>query len=328
MACTKTVVALQTTAEHATIFTKVAGAFSVGSFIIIWLLSVASPFVLFVSIAYGFNTLATFLILVTIASYLPWTKGPLIRQIQLFYSQYHACYYEETTVLFEGSSLPSPNDPQTLYAVHPHGAFCLGWSHLFALPAMDHVRFCFSAALFASPFFRLFSRCVGNPGSASRGAMISYLQEKIHIALPPGGFEEATLTCTYKDRAYIRKRTGFIKLCLQYGVAVRPVYVFGEKSLFWNIQGLWKFRLAMNRYGFPMIFVWGRPLLPWLPRNHVKLYVVVGAPLILPKIPHPTKAEVALWHGKYMDALTKLFEDYKEKAYGAEVAKTAKLELW
>jgi hypothetical protein len=29
-----------------------------------------------------------------------------------------------------------------------------------------------------------------------------------------------------------------------------------------------------------------------------------------------------------MEALTKLFEDYKEKAYGAEAAKTAKLELW
>jgi hypothetical protein len=29
-----------------------------------------------------------------------------------------------------------------------------------------------------------------------------------------------------------------------------------------------------------------------------------------------------------MAALTKLFEDYKEEAYGSEAAKVAKLELW
>lgn len=280
---------------------------------------------------YGYKVLASFIIIVTILSYLPWTKGAFPRQIQLFYNQYHTYYYKETRILFQGERLPNNNnnkEPQAFYAIHPHGAFCLGWSLLFALPALDHVRFCFSPALYASPFFRLFSRCVGNPGSASRRCMSKYLQSGMHVALPPGGFEEATLSSKDQDRAYIRKRTGFIKLCLQNGVAVRPVYVFGEKSLFWNLQGMWNLRLAMNRHGLPMIFVWGRPFLPFLPKTNVKILVVVGAPLILPKMENPSRDDVAVWHDKYMAALTKLFEDYKEEAYGAEAAKVAKLELW
>lgn len=158
--------------------------------------------------------------------------------------------------------------------------------------------------------------------------MVSYMKDGKHLALPPGGFEEATLSSTEQDRVFIKKRYGFIRLCLMNGLQVRPVYVFGERNLFWNIQGLWKIRLAINRLGFPAILVWGHPLFPIIPKNTVDLKVVAGAPLVLPRIENPTKDDVALWHGKYIDALTKLFEEYKEAAYGTEEGKVAKLEIW
>lgn len=139
--------------------------------------------------------------------------------------------------------------------------------------------------------------------------------------------QEATLTSTSHDRVFIKKRTGFIKLCLMHGTAVRPTYVFGERSLFSNIQGMWNLRLALNRYGIPAILVWGHPLLPMVPKDNVKLRVVVGAPLKLPKIENPSKQDVAVWHNKYIAALTKVFEDHKEDAYGPE-GKVAKLEVW
>jgi 2-acylglycerol O-acyltransferase 2 len=278
------------------------------------------------SILKGYNLVAAFIVVVIALAYLPWSKGPVLKRVQKFYSECHPYYYKSMAVKFEGTSLPTPDDPQTFYAIHPHGAFCIGWSNLFSSPLLSHVKFCFSPALYTSPFFRLFSRCVGNPGSASRSDMISYLKNGIHLALPPGGFEEATLTSTTQDRVFIKKRTGFIKLCLQHGVAVRPVYVFGERNLFWNIQGFWKLRLAMNRHGLPMILVWGHPLMPLMPKTSAKLLVVVGAPLVLPTIEKPSKEDVALWHGKYMVALTKLFDEHKEEAY--ENGKEAKLEVW
>jgi 2-acylglycerol O-acyltransferase 2 len=158
--------------------------------------------------------------------------------------------------------------------------------------------------------------------------MISYLKAGENIALLPGGFEEATLSCLTQDRVFIQKRTGFIRLCLQYGYAVRPVYIFGEKDCYWNMQGGWKWRLAVNRWGLPAILAWGCLWMPLLPKQNVDLCIVVGEPICLPKIESPTKEEVKKWHEKYMLELTKLYESHKERVYGSSVAKTMKLEVW
>ena len=78
--------------------------------------------------------------------------------------------------------------------------------------------------------------------------MVEYTEKGENLALSPGGFEEATITGRL-DRVYIKKRTGFIKLCLKYGYSVVPVYVFGENRLFSNVQGWWKLRLWLNSLG-------------------------------------------------------------------------------
>ena len=158
--------------------------------------------------------------------------------------------------------------------------------------------------------------------------MKRYMKSGEDLALPPGGFEEASLTCLTKDIVFIKKRTGFVRLCLQYGIAIRPVYVFGERSCYWNIQGLFKARIKLNRYGIPTIFAWGNPIIPLLPKHTAEVYIAVGSPILLPKIEKPTKEDVTKWHKKYIDSLTRLFEEHKEHAYGAETAKTLKLEVW
>jgi hypothetical protein len=43
---------------------------------------------------------------------------------------------------------------KVLLCVHPHGIFCMGWGTLFCRPELKGVQFCFSPALFKSPFFR------------------------------------------------------------------------------------------------------------------------------------------------------------------------------
>lgn len=306
---------------------KILSVFVVGSFVIIWLMSLASVFLFIISYNARYIKTIIFIILTTILSYSPWKKGRICLAISNFYFHHHIRYYKTLNIEFEGNALPSPSSSQTLYSVHPHGAFSFGWSLLYSSPIMSHVRFCFSPALFKSPFFRLFSRLVGTPGSAGKSDMIQYLEKGEHLALLPGGFEEATLTSATKDRVFIKKRHGFIRLCLKYGVAVKPVYVFGEKSLFSNIQGMYKFRLGLNRLGIPAILIWGNMFFPLLPKWNKSLYIVVGSPLVLPKISNPSKEEIALWHGKYIDALTKLFEEHKEYAYGEE-GKSTKLEVW
>jgi Diacylglycerol acyltransferase len=335
----------ETDPNSITMLQKLLGALSLGAFVTVWISSIASPILLLLAIVQQRYWTAAVIVWIFILAYIPWKKENSIvsstihRLIQtnapLFFQSLQIQFVQElprnnnnSSKKIEQQQQQQQHQQPTFYAIHPHGCFCMGWGQLFVHDVMQHVRFCFSPALYASPFFRLFSRCTGNPGSASKHDMQLYLQSGQDIALPPGGFEEATLSCTTRDRVYIKKRTGFIRLCLQYGYAVRPVYCFGEKSLFWNIQGLEHVRLALNRYGIPTILAWGQALIPVLPKRNVHLHIVCGAPIQLPKIANPTKADVQKWHETYMSELVKLFEEHKEAAYGSDIAKTAKLEMW
>ena len=325
--------------EKSTFFQTVTGGSLLIVFLSTWFSSLGSPafFAIWV-LNRQYQPLAVLMVLSAMA-YLPWEKG-MISNLISAYAQTSIYWYKKGSYLFETKeAVPTMDEGQKpmLYAFHPHGAFCLGWSILFCSKIMNDakVRFVFSPVLYGSPLFRLWCRLVGNPGSASKPSMIGYMKERKdnkkrdHLALPPGGFEEATISCLDKDRVYIKKRVGFVKLALQHGYNVVPVYTFGENVTYANVQGMWKFRLWLNNLGLPAIAVFGSWLNPLLPKRHARgLKVVVGAPLVLPKIPNPTREDVTLWHDKYMASLVRLFEEHKEEYYGPELAKTAKLELW
>jgi len=340
------------------------GAIALLTFILVWLASLGSP-ILGLYWFWNENYFSVFILVVlTLIAYLPWGGESSDDNIMKSYARTSTLYYKKYIVIFQKQqSLPSTTTTTTtaktvletkenkyennqkqqqphqplLYAVHPHGAFCLGWSALFCSKIMNDakVQFCFSPVLFTSPLFRLWSRLTGTPGSADKSSMINYMMKKKdgkqrnHLALPPGGFEEATLTCRNKDRVYIKKRTGFVKLALQHGYNIVPVYTFGENQTYDNIQGMWNFRLWLNKLGIPAIVVFGSWFFPILPkRDNCGLRIVVGEPVVLPTISNPSREEVKHWHDKYITALTRIFEEHKEEYYGPEIAKTQKLEVW
>ena len=341
------------------------GAIALLTFILVWLASLGSP-ILGLYWFWNENYFSVFILVVlTLIAYLPWGGESSDDNIMKSYARTSTLYYKKYIVIFQKQqSLPSTTTTTTttaktvletkenkdenkqkqqqphqplLYAVHPHGAFCLGWSALFCSKIMNDakVQFCFSPVLFTSPLFRLWSRLTGTPGSADKSSMINYMMKKKdgkqrnHLALPPGGFEEATLTCRNKDRVYIKKRTGFVKLALQHGYNIVPVYTFGENQTYDNIQGMWNFRLWLNKLGIPAIVVFGSWFFPILPkRDNCGLRIVVGEPVVLPTISNPSREEVKHWHDKYITALTRIFEEHKEEYYGPEMAKTQKLEVW
>jgi hypothetical protein len=326
---------LRTDPNTTTNLDSLLGATAVLIFVGSWLASLSSPLVLSLALIYGHRTVATTIVCITIVAYLPWEHGIIAKSFQNFLNRYHPLYYGGgVSIIYEGGieniNAATGEKRQTMYAVHPHGAFCIGWSFLYHNQRMiaERVRFCFAPLLYASPIFRLFARSANRPGSASKSAMAGYLRSGEDVALPPGGFEEATLTDTSRDRVYVNRRFGFVKLCLQYGVSIRPVYVFGEGRLYSNIQGLWDVRLAMNNYNIPAILPWGLWFFPLLPKKNAGVFIVVGKPLILPKLANPTKMEVAMWHDNYVRELKRIYEDYKEEAYGSERGKVSKLEVW
>ena len=335
---------LQTDPSRTTAVEAALGAFAVLIFVGSWLASLSSPLILILALIHGYRLVAGTIICITIIAYLPWEHGFISKCLQNFLNRYHPLYYGGgVSIVYEGSVEENINPTavataitstsskrQTMYAVHPHGAFCIGWAFLYHNTSMiaNKVRFCFAPGLYISPIFRLFARLVNRPGSASRRDMDSYLRNGEDVALPPGGFEEATLTDTLIDRVYIKKRYGFVRLCLMHGVSIRPTYVFGEGKLYSNVQGAWSIRLAMNSYNIPTILPWGLWFLPLVPKRNVRLFIVVGRPMILPKLTNPTKMEVAMWHDNYIREFKRIYEEYKEEAYGSERGKVSKPEVW
>jgi 2-acylglycerol O-acyltransferase 2 len=99
-----------------------------------------------------------------------------------------------------------------------------------------------------------------------------------------------------------------------------PVYGFGETSVFGTLApGDSAAGRAVRRvtrhlsFQVPLVkgrgwFNYGFGLLP----HRQPIHVVVGAPLVLPAIAAPTRADVAEWHGKYVVRLEALFAEYRD----------------
>ena len=131
-----------------------------------------------------------------------------------------------------------------LLAYHPHGVFCTAFSgsHGVLQPTLYEkgVLFLLAGPLYHMPLFRLFVVAMfGNIKDASKRSMEEAMAQRRHVALLPGGFEEASITEPGKERVYVGKRLGFVKLALRHGYTVHPIYSFGESSLYRTFVPSW-----------------------------------------------------------------------------------------
>ncbi|KAL1504353.1 hypothetical protein AB1Y20_010759 [Prymnesium parvum] len=221
-----------------------------------------------------------------------------------------------------------------LLAAHPHGIFAAGWSwNLFWNFALHEragrIGFLMDANLrLTSPSFRLLCDWYAAPtrwaGAATKDVIKRAMAGGESIALLPGGFQEATICKRGADRVYVRKRTGFIKYCLQEGYAIVPAYTFGESDLYSTFNGLMGVRLWLAKRNIPAVAMLGDWRCPLLPYRDVPLVTCIGRPLQLPRIAEPTSADVEEWHAKYIAALQTTFEENKAQAGRPD----AVLELW
>ena len=176
--------------------------------------------------------------------------------------------------------------------------------------------------LFRIPLLRSALLGFGCCTPATKRDMGRLFSRKIDFGILPGGMEEVALYTRGRERVYLRKRAGFIKYALQHGYLVQPAYTFGECDLYTSLQAGRAVRMWMLRaLGFVVPIFWG----PYwwclgaffLPRRDVPLHTVVGSPLKLPTIAEPTTEDVALWHGRYVAAITEIFDAYKGRfGYG------------
>mmetsp|Transcript_50758 Transcript_50758/g.77168 ORF Transcript_50758/g.77168 Transcript_50758/m.77168 type:complete len:325 (-) Transcript_50758:153-1127(-) len=130
------------------------------------------------------------------------------------------------------------------------------------------------------------------------------------VVLYVGGMAELFLSSVEEETLYLKKRKGFIKLALQEGVDVVPLYLFGNTTVL-SVLKTGALANLSRKLQVSLTYFWGRWGLP-IPRDEKLLYVG-GQPLGLPKIENPSQEEIDKWHQKYCDEVTRLFDSYKEK---------------
>lgn len=150
------------------------------------------------------------------------------------------------------------------------------------------------------------------------------------MALIVGGAQEAFHARPGNYRIILNKRKGFVKLALQTGTPLVPVFSFGETEIVDQVNNnpgtkLRAFQDFVKKWtGIVPIFYFGRGLsaksFGFLPHGR-PITSVVGAPIAVNKIENPTKEQIDELHATFSQAITKLFEDHKDKYLTIENAK-------
>ncbi|XP_042545066.1 2-acylglycerol O-acyltransferase 2 [Dipodomys spectabilis] len=225
-------------------------------------------------------------------------------------------------------------DPSRNYvaAFHPHGVLATGaflslgtestgFSSIFPgiCPFLMILNF-----WFYTPFFRDYIMSAGLVSSdKSSGAYI--LKKKgvgNLLAIIIGGAREALDARPGAFRLLLKNRKGFIRLALENGAALVPIFSFGENDLYKQISnppGSW-LRYVQNKLqknmglSLPLfhgrgVFQYSLGLMPF----RQPITTIVGKPIEVQQIMNPSEEEVSQLHQKYIKELCNLFEAHKLK---------------
>ncbi|XP_028911811.1 2-acylglycerol O-acyltransferase 2-A-like [Ornithorhynchus anatinus] len=214
-----------------------------------------------------------------------------------------------------------------LFAFHPHGVLVAGAFANFCTEATGFSRLfpglrpylLMLPCWFRLPLFRdyIMSGGLVSSDKASASHVLGQAGGGQVAVIAVGGPAEALEARPAALTLHLRNRMGFIKLALEHGASLVPVFSFGENDLYDQVpnprgSGLRRVQdWLLRRLGlaFPLFHAHG--LLPF--RSPVT--TVVGAPLPVPRTAQPSRAQVSSLHRTYVAALIRLFEEHKGR-YG------------
>ncbi len=176
---------------------------------------------------------------------------------------------------------------------------------------------CVTSACFNIPIMRHMYTWF-NIISVEKQNIVKLLGQGISPIIIPGGVAEVSYlkTCDTECVLFLKSRFGFIKLAMQQGVPIIPVFSFGLRQTFsfWAPSSPWVAKLGRMIGFLPMVIVglWGIPFGPGKPSNYVN---VVGAPITVVQSDSPSEEQLLVYQEQYFAALRSIFETHKE-AYG------------
>ncbi|XP_033954246.1 diacylglycerol O-acyltransferase 2-like [Pseudochaenichthys georgianus] len=212
-----------------------------------------------------------------------------------------------------------------IVGIHPHGIMCVGaftcfstdscgFKELFPGLTSNLVTL---AGVFRLPLFREYAMCIGllPVSKKSLTHLLTNRGKGNAVVIVIGGAAESLASAPGVNILVMRQRKGFVRVALEFGADLVPVYAFGENDLFKQVvlsEGSLGRRfqeLFKKIVGFaPCLFVGEHMgILPY--RNPIT--TVVGSPISVPKHIKATEEVVDHFHKLYMEALSKLFHEHK-----------------
>lgn len=142
------------------------------------------------------------------------------------------------------------DDKRYLFALHPHSILADGWHSIIARNSTSFedtslgppevgrkIALCFAPVIQHVPMHQEMYR--DKCGAADRASVVKWWKETPDTdpALIPGGFSEAVFANSAEKRfeySYIKDRKGFIKICVDEGKDIVPIYTFKSTWMYYN----------------------------------------------------------------------------------------------
>jgi 1-acyl-sn-glycerol-3-phosphate acyltransferase len=153
------------------------------------------------------------------------------------------------------------------------------------------------------------------------------LKKNEACAFIPGGVQEVTLMDPKKPEEivlYLKNRKGFVKLALERGVPIVPVFFFHMDGSYGYFVPRGKLVTKFARkIGFLPLFFYGRWKIPFGIPYPKKIHVVFGQPINVPCEENNVSNEsVDKYHKEFVNSLVQLFEKHKvSEGYGSRSLK-------
>ncbi|KAL3789751.1 LOW QUALITY PROTEIN: hypothetical protein HJC23_006744 [Cyclotella cryptica] len=179
-----------------------------------------------------------------------------------------------------------------------------------------------SSAIFRTPFLRnVYSWARSFP--VDKSTFLERLRCGKSLTFIPGGVQEIFMLDPMNPRdlvLYLKKRKGFVKLALQTGSPIVPVFGFHLDGSYgyWLPKGRWMELYARYIGYFPLLF-WGRWFIPYGIPYPKKIQVVVGSAMDIPRLGNNDISQdiIDKYHGIFLKEMEALFERHKQNAgYG------------
>eukprot|EP00747_Dinoflagellata_sp_TGD_P187054 gnl/TRDRNA2_/TRDRNA2_44525_c0_seq1.p1 gnl/TRDRNA2_/TRDRNA2_44525_c0~~gnl/TRDRNA2_/TRDRNA2_44525_c0_seq1.p1 ORF type:complete len:334 (+),score=49.75 gnl/TRDRNA2_/TRDRNA2_44525_c0_seq1:94-1095(+) len=254
--------------------------------------------------------------LVSFSAYMGLMMVPVKRRPQIMQGKFWRYWLEYLSIRIAyraGEPLPPQ---QYVYIMMPHGLYpfsgamaCISkMVNIFA-----NMRIAVAPIGLKIPLVRQLMGWIGCIG-ADRPTVSAALAKGESVCFFPGGIGEMMRTDGKSERLLLKSRKGFVKLALEHGVPIVPVYVFGQ-SVLWSQLQLPSWVEALSRIiRFSLMIPYGR----WgtvVPRRLPLLYAI-GKPILCPRMDNSvSQAQVESTHAEVVAAVCELYDFYKDQ-YG------------